>query len=103
MVFPTHDDDPGMVELTHVFALLRNPEWMGASTYLPAMEGKYVTILESEVLKNRPGMVIAGPIDGGQTGPDSRETDFPQEGEAQLLKQILEWHGTVLCHWISNE
>ena len=74
---------------------------MGASSYLPSMQGKRVTIFESTALRERPGLLLARPHEAPAQG-DPRERDFPS-GEAQLLKRVLEWHGAISCHWIPGD
>lgn len=103
VTFVTAEHNPGMIEPGYVFALVRDPEWMGASTYLPTVRDKRVTIFESEVMRDCPGVVLIRPMEGSPDRPEPREKDPPQGGETELLKQIVEWHGAVSCHWIARE
>ena len=61
VVFTRAEESPEMLELTHIMGLLRHHEWMGASTYLPTLKNTMVNVFESEIMRNRPGLIIAVP------------------------------------------
>lgn len=103
VTFVTAEQNPGMIEPGYVFALIRDPEWMGASTYLPTVRDRRVTIFESSVMKDCPGLVLIRPVEGPSDRPEPGEKDPPQGGQTDLLKQIVEWHGAASCHWVPND
>ena len=98
ITFAINPANPDTLEMQHIFALVRDPDWMGASAHLPAMIGKRVTIFESVLLRDRPGLLMARP-ERAQAHDDPRERPLPT-GEAQLLREVLQWHGAISCHWI---
>ena len=101
LAFASQQGSPEVMELQHIFALVRDPDWMGASSYLPAMQGKKVTVFESTLLEDRPGLLLARPAKL-PAQQDPRERPFPS-GEPQVLKSVLQWHGAISCHWIPSQ
>ena len=72
--------------------LHRDSQWMGLQPLLGMLKGMDAWIFPSNVYRNRPGSVVAGPPGSlkhrGELGP------FPP-GEASVLKVLLEKHGAV--------
>ena len=99
LILDTDSENPEFLEARHIFVLLRHPEWMGASAYLPSLKDKQMTVFESAALKNRPGLFLATPVDC--IDPHPGEARFP-EGEPELLKTVALWHAAASCHWVPN-
>ena len=97
LMLATHDHNPDFLELRAVFALLRHPHWMGASTYLPHLKGLTITVFESHTRPGKPGIFVAAPFNDCQ--PSLNDNGFPP-GEPELLRIIVMWHQAAACHWI---
>ena len=79
-----------------LFKLLRDPEWIGFNKVLPMLKGLNATISESREMPGRPGLVSAEPTQ--DRFPPGTEKEFP-DGEAELLAQVLRWHGLREVRW----
>lgn len=97
LMFETHDQNTEFLELKYIFALIRHPEWMGASTYLTSLKDMRITVFESTTRPGQTGFFIAAPFN--KTDPYPQEGEFP-EGEPDLLRTIAMWHQATSCHWI---
>ena len=86
----------GISENRMIFKLLRDPEWIGFNKTLPMLRGLNITISESREMPGHPGLVSAEPVEEGF--PPGTTTDFPA-GEAELLAQVMKWHGTKQVRW----
>ena len=84
-----------------IFQLARHHLWMGMNRVLPYMYGMGVLLLESHTLDAAPGLIIA------QNTWDDYEQDFPGSelppGQAELLRDILAWHGARDVRWIPRD
>ena len=80
-----------------LFRLLRHPEWVGLNRTLRLMQGMRVMVFESWELDLEPGLVIAqNECDDGEWPVDSPAPP----GGAQLLREILLWHGAREVRWM---
>ena len=94
---PEGPEGPGQTEARTVFQIPRHPEWMGTYRGYPLMSGMRVLVFESERRPEQPGVILAEPVDAPRMFV--REEPFP-DGEAELLRMILTWHGAKECRWI---
>ena len=84
----------------HIMLLLRHPEWMGASTYLPSFKDQHIRAIESNTFPGKPGMFLALPVN--RFPNPLPESPFP-EGEPALFKTVAMWHQAASCHWIPRD
>ena len=81
-----------------MFALSRDPDWIGLSPQLPHMKGLHVHAFESSTRPGRTGFFLGLPE---KLLPARRPTPEPvPEGEAGLLAEIAVWHGARSFRWI---
>ena len=79
---------------TYLFSRIqRDPDWMGMCAALPNAKELRLAVVESKMRPGRPGMVL-----NAERANTHGLRPFPQ-GEAQLLRDILNWHGAAECLW----
>ena len=97
---PDTVEQPWLLAFRHLFALSRDPDWIGLSPGLPHMKGLHVYAAESPT---RPGK-----IGFFQGLPEKlilarRKAPLPvPEGEPQLLAEIAAWHGARSFRWMPS-
>ena len=81
-------------------AVQRDPEWMGLNPMFQLVKGQRVIVEESGKQPGRPGLMMMSlrEIEHIQQTQD----EFPP-GEAQQLREILEWHGAREILWAPRQ
>ena len=86
----TGDKEPLYASL---FARLpRDPDWMGWDRMLKTAEGMRALVLENYPEPGTPGIILMSPPEQFQGFPEKDREPFPK-GEAQILRDLLKWHG----------
>ena len=76
-----------------LFARLpRDPDWMGWDRILKTAAGMRALVLEAHIESGKPGIVVMSPPKQFQGFSETNKEPFP-EGEAQILRDLLKWHG----------
>ena len=97
---PDTDEDPWLIAFRHMFALSRDPHWMGLSPQLPHVKDLHVHVFESPTRPGRIGFFLGLPE---KVMPVERRDPGPAPGgEPQLLAEIAAWHGARAFHWVPS-
>ncbi len=95
---PETGEEPWLIAFRYLFALSRDPEWIGLSPHLPHMKGLHLHAFESSNRPSQTGFFIGLPE---KLVPAAAPAPGPvPEGEPQLLAHIAAWHGAKSFHWI---
>ena len=95
---PDTDEKPWLIAFRYLFALSRDPDWMGLSPQLPHMKDLHLHAFESLTRPGRTGFFLGLPE---KLLPANRPAPGPvAEGEPRLLAEIAAWHGARSFHWI---
>ena len=91
----------GETEDRLVFELSRHPEWLGLNRVLPYMEGMRVVAIESQVMPDRTGLILAQ--NAWDNDMDQGFPEMPGGEDAEVLERVLRWHGAVDVRWVPTE
>lgn len=95
---PDTDEQPWLIAFRRMFALSRDPDWMGLSPHLPHMKDLHVHAWESPAKPGCTGFSLGLPE---KLIPAVGRVPAPvPEGEPQLLAEIAAWHGARSFRWI---
>ena len=95
---PDTDEEPWLSAFRYLFALSRDPDWMGLCPQLPHIKDLHVHAFESLIRPGRTGFFLGLPE---KLVPARRREPGPAaEGEPRLLAEIAAWHGARSFNWI---